>query len=239
MHVLPTLAIAIQALALAAEAKQRKTCHSKSSQLSSSKQAAATSSSIAVGGASSSAIVVGTNSVASPAATIATSSLAANATTTRVLLPVKTSLSSASPAASSAVVDQNPGGGLKNLAFKKPSLSGALSGIRYSKVGANGGTYNQVVGMAKGEGLSCPAPEAQKCVKKQVSVSGALAPFNDQMTFVFRSMNVHKIAVYQPDGGNPSANTWEKVSSFTAGSPASNLVWMNNMGGSESGVWDG
>jgi hypothetical protein len=84
-----------------------------------------------------------------------------------------------------------------------------------------------------------PTCDVQACETKQVSVSGnKLAPFDDQMTFVFRSMNVHNIAVYQPQGGDAEASAWDLVSSFTSGSPMTNMVWMNNDGGGDSGEWD-
>ena len=62
---------------------------------------------------------------------------------------------------------------------------------------------------------------------------GALAPFNEEMTFNFRGpMNLFDIAVYQPDA---SGATWNQVSSWAAGKAPNNLVFMNNKGGGASG----
>ena len=53
--------------------------------------------------------------------------------------------------------------------------------------------------------------------------SGALAPFNEEMTFNFRGpMNLFNIAVYQPDA---SGATWNQVSTWTAGKAPNNLVF--------------
>ena len=65
---------------------------------------------------------------------------------------------------------------------------------------------------------------------------GNLAPFDDEMTVVFRGpMNLYDIAVYQPT--NSSSASWKQVSSWAAGEKPSNLVFMNNDGGDVSGEW--
>ena len=70
------------------------------------------------------------------------------------------------------------------------------------------------------------------CVRVRMN-SGALAPFNEEMTFNFRGpMNLFNIAVYQPDA---SGATWNQVSTWTAGKAPNNLVFMNNKGGGASG----
>lgn len=54
---------------------------------------------------------------------------------------------------------------------------------------------------------------------------------------VFRGpLNLHNVAVYQ--ASSPSASTWTRTSSWAQGSQPSNLVFMNNLGGSQSGEWD-
>ena len=57
------------------------------------------------------------------------------------------------------------------------------------------------------------------------------------MTVVFRGpMTISNIAVYQPT--NATSATWKQVSSWEAGKQPSNLVFMNNMGGTNnSGEW--
>lgn len=66
-----------------------------------------------------------------------------------------------------------------------------------------------------------------------VGTTGNLAPFNEEMTFNFRGpMNLYNIAVFQPDA---SGATWTRKSSWAAGQPADNLVFMNNLGGTASG----
>jgi hypothetical protein len=133
------------------------------------------------------------------------------------------SSSAAKPSASSA------------LKFPAPAISGAVSGVRYTHVGGTG-TYQQVTAMNPGSWPTCGGPP---CTQKTVTVSGPLAPFDDQMSFVFANMDVHNVAVLQPQGGAPNASQWNLVSSFAAGSPMNNMVWMNNMGGgSVSGEWD-
>ncbi|CAL1711724.1 unnamed protein product [Somion occarium] len=115
-----------------------------------------------------------------------------------------------------------------------PSISGALSALKYSHVGGQG-TYNQVTKMIMGEGLSCPANPS--CVTTPKEVSGNLAPFNEELTFALRGpFDVFNIAVYQP--GNASAATWKRTSSWAVGSQPENLVFMNNKGGDKSGEWD-
>jgi hypothetical protein len=130
-----------------------------------------------------------------------------------------------------------PNRALTNLTFAQASTTGALSGLRYRNVGGSGGSYNQITSMHPGVFPTCNVNPT--CEAKAVTVSGPLAPFDDQMTFGFRSMNVYNIAVFQPDNNIASATSWGKTSSFTASSPASNLVWMNNMGDNKvSGEWD-
>lgn len=114
------------------------------------------------------------------------------------------------------------------------STSGALSSLKYSNVGGSG-SYDQVVNMVAGAWPSCTVQN--HCQTAPKSVSGNLAPFDEELTMVFRApMTLNNIAVYQP--ANTSAQTWSKVSSWSLGSQPDNLVFMNNKGGSKSGEWD-
>lgn len=122
-------------------------------------------------------------------------------------------------------------GSLSNLV--SPSVTGALSALKYTHVGGSG-SYQQVTNMVAGKWPSCTANPS--CVKSTKTVSGPLAPFDEDLTFNFRgSMNLYNIAVYQP--GNPNGATWKKVSSWAANGKGDNLVFMNNQGGGASGEW--
>lgn len=113
------------------------------------------------------------------------------------------------------------------------SLSGALSALKYSGVGGSG-SYNQVTNMLPGVFPTCSVNPS--CVTSPKAVSGNLAPFDEDMTFVMRGpMTVSNIAVYQPS--NSSAATWKQVSSWAANKPPQNMVFMANLGGSTSGEW--
>ncbi|KAI8970989.1 putative TOS1-like glycosyl hydrolase-domain-containing protein [Trametes punicea] len=110
------------------------------------------------------------------------------------------------------------------------STSGSLTGLKYTNVGATG-TYNQVTNLIPGTFPSCTVNPF--CITQRKQISGNLAPFNEEMTFNFRGpLNLYNIAVYQPDS---SGKTWMQASSWTAGQPPSNLVFMNNYGGDKSG----
>ena len=114
-----------------------------------------------------------------------------------------------------------------------PSTSGALSGAKYTGVGGSG-TYNQVTNMIAGEWPSCTANPS--CITAPKSVSGPLAPFDEDMTFNFRGpMDLYNIAVYQPV--NTTAATWKRVSNWSQNQAPDNMVFMNNMGGGASGEW--
>ncbi|TBU26747.1 putative TOS1-like glycosyl hydrolase-domain-containing protein [Dichomitus squalens] len=113
------------------------------------------------------------------------------------------------------------------------STSGALSALKYTKVGSTG-SYNQVTDIIPGTFPTCSANPF--CITTPKQISGNLAPFDDEMTVVFRGpMNLYDIAVYQST--NASSASWNKVSSWTAGQQPSNLVFMNNNGGDASGEW--
>lgn len=113
------------------------------------------------------------------------------------------------------------------------SLSGALSAAKYTGVGGTG-TYNQVTNMIAGEWPSCTANPS--CIMTPKTVSGPLAPFDEDMTFNFRGpMTLYNIAVYQP--ANTTAATWKRVSNWSQNQSPDNMVFMNNMGGGASGIW--
>lgn len=114
-----------------------------------------------------------------------------------------------------------------------PSLSGALSALRYSNVGGSG-SYDQVTNMIPGEWPSCNVNPS--CITAPKAVSGNLAPFNEDLTFVMRGpMNVHNIAIYQP--ANTTGATWKRVSAWAPNQEPDNMVFMANLGGSISGNW--
>ena len=113
------------------------------------------------------------------------------------------------------------------------SLSGALSAAKYTNVGGSG-TYNQVTGMVAGTWPSCDVNPS--CITAPKTVSGPLAPFDEDMTFNFRGpMKLYNIAVYQPT--NTTAATWKRVSNWAQNQAPDNMVFMNNLGGGKSGEW--
>ena len=113
------------------------------------------------------------------------------------------------------------------------SLSGALSAAKYTNVGGSG-SYNQVTNMIAGEWPACTANPS--CITAPKSVSGPLAPFDEDMTFNFRGpMTLYNIAVYQP--ANTTAATWKRVSNWAQNEAPDNMVFMNNAGGGKSGEW--
>ncbi|KAI0629650.1 putative TOS1-like glycosyl hydrolase-domain-containing protein [Trametes polyzona] len=113
------------------------------------------------------------------------------------------------------------------------STSGSLSALKYTNVGGEG-TYNEVTDIIPGTFPTCDANPF--CVTKPKQISGKLAPFDDEMTVAFRGpLTLYNIAVYQPS--NSSGATWKKTSSWAANEQPNNLVFMNNMGGQESGEW--
>ncbi len=112
--------------------------------------------------------------------------------------------------------------------------AGAITALKYTHVGGSG-TYDQVIKMVPGSWPSCTINLS--CITAPKSVSGNLAPFDEEITMAFRGpMNLHNIAVYQP--ASPSGGTWSRMSSWNQGSQPDNLVFMNNKGGSKSGEWD-
>eukprot|EP00904_Undaria_pinnatifida_P006640 jgi/Undpi1/3105/HiC_scaffold_15.g06479.m1 len=88
------------------------------------------------------------------------------------------------------------------------------------------GTYQDVMSMADGE-INCPDEEAA-CVKEELTVTGPLAPFDEGVSVVFRGpMNLHNIVWYQERNSSlAKASSWTPTSS-------DNLVFMNNLGGTE------
>ncbi|KAI9061378.1 hypothetical protein FKP32DRAFT_1604891 [Trametes sanguinea] len=114
------------------------------------------------------------------------------------------------------------------------STSGSLSALKYTNVGGTG-TYDEVTNIIPGTWPSCDANPS--CITQPKQISGKLAPFDDEMTIAFRGpLNIYNIAVYQPT--NTTGATWKQVSSWAAGQKPDNLVFMNNMGGTNGvGEW--
>ncbi|KAJ9099753.1 hypothetical protein QFC21_003751 [Naganishia friedmannii] len=114
---------------------------------------------------------------------------------------------------------------------------GEMTAIKYTNVGGSG-SYQRVTNLISGKGTQCAVPN-DFCVRSPVTVSGPLAPFNADLTLVFSGpLNIYNISVYQPSGNSPTAD-WKRVSRFRAGKAnPENLVFMNNLGGTKSGVWD-
>ncbi|TFK50961.1 hypothetical protein OE88DRAFT_1660119 [Heliocybe sulcata] len=119
-------------------------------------------------------------------------------------------------------------------ASSSSSQTGALSSLKYTNVGGTG-TYQQVTNLLPGTFPSCDVNPS--CIQTTKTVSGNLAPFDEDLTMVFRGpMTLHNIAVYQPANAS-GTSAWSKVSSWAAGGDGDNLVFMNNKGGSTSGTW--
>lgn len=101
--------------------------------------------------------------------------------------------------------------------------------ITIENVGGTG-TYPRVTLMNPGTfGEACPS---DACVKTDTPVSGPLAPFDDEITPVFRGpMELYDISVYAPSGPD-----WARVSWWNRCGEG-NIVFVNNKGGDASGVW--
>lgn len=113
------------------------------------------------------------------------------------------------------------------------STTGELSALKYTNVGGSG-TYQQVTQMIPGQFPTCSINPS--CITTPKTISGPLAPYDEDMTFNFRGpMNLYNIAIYQPS--DPSAATWSRVSSWAANQQPENMVFMNNLGGTASGEW--
>jgi hypothetical protein len=107
----------------------------------------------------------------------------------------------------------------------RPSTDGALSGLRYEGVGGSG-SYQQVVDMPKGTFPTCTINPS--CVKTTKSVSGKLAPFNEELTLVLRGpLNVKNIAVYQPSASTQRLR--RRSSRCPAGRPSSVLTTITDV----------
>ena len=73
-------------------------------------------------------------------------------------------------------------------------------------------------------GQSCPATS---CVQDDWPVAGNLAPFDEELTMVFRGpMLIRDIGVYSKGGSG-----WGRESRYTLAGVSENLVFMNNKGG--------
>ncbi|WP_170115739.1 DUF2403 domain-containing lipoprotein [Melittangium boletus] len=119
---------------------------------------------------------------------------------------------------------------LKDLGDDLPDGTGTpVSTMSILNVGGTG-SYQRVTNMLPGVwGQTCPS---NACQKATTSVSGALAPFNEEMTVNFRGpMELYDIAVYRPGSGS-----WSRVSSWNR-CGSTNLTFFNNLGGTGSGEW--
>jgi hypothetical protein len=119
---------------------------------------------------------------------------------------------------------------LQDLGDDLPDGTGtSVSTMSIQNVGGTG-SYQRVTNMLPGVwGQSCPS---NACQKATTNVSGALAPFNEEMTVNFRGpMELYDIAVYRPD-----SSAWKRVSSWNR-CGSTNLTFFNNLGGTGSGEW--
>ncbi|MFY0580659.1 DUF2403 domain-containing lipoprotein [Cystobacter fuscus] len=119
---------------------------------------------------------------------------------------------------------------LQDLGDDLPDGTGtSVSTMTIKNVGGTG-SYDRVTNMLPGVwGQTCPS---NACQKAATPVSGALAPFNEEMTVNFRGpMELYDIAVYRPD-----ATSWKRVSSWNR-CGSTNLTFFNNLGGNGSGEW--
>ncbi|KAI0753390.1 putative TOS1-like glycosyl hydrolase-domain-containing protein [Daedaleopsis nitida] len=150
---------------------------------------------------------------------------------TSALIPASSSAAQASASGPVSSLAAHNVVGPANLV--SASTSGALSALKYTNVGSTG-TYDQVTNIIPGTFPTCNANPF--CVTQPKTISGNLAPFDDEMTVAFRGpMNIYNIAVYQPANGTSAS--WSKVSSWAADQQPDNLVFMNNNGGDKSGEW--
>ncbi|CAM9655367.1 unnamed protein product [Discosporangium mesarthrocarpum] len=109
--------------------------------------------------------------------------------------------------------------------------STAITGVVITNVGGSG-NYEDVVQISEG-GFPCPDVDAA-CVKEDVCVSGSLAPFDEEVSLVFRGpMNIHNIAWYEGDESSLTRTSrWKPTKSV-------NTIFMKNLGGLEgcAGSW--
>ena len=104
--------------------------------------------------------------------------------------------------------------------------------VQYTSVGGTG-SYGRVTNMNPGIfGQECPS---DVCVQENRPVNGALAPFHEEVSIVFRGpMTLYNIAIFEPAEGTDYA----RVSSYNKdSSEAENIMFLNNKGGQESGQW--
>jgi hypothetical protein len=107
--------------------------------------------------------------------------------------------SSGSPATEAGAPADCPASDMGNTALgtDTPDPTGtAVDAITYTAVGT-AGSYDQVV-----SSTMAPSCVANTCNKTPKSVSGPLAPFNEEMTMVFSGpMDLYQIAAYEPGSG--------------------------------------
>lgn len=112
------------------------------------------------------------------------------------------------------------------------AVGGAVDTITFRNVGGSG-SYMRTTNMISQTGpFECE--DSQACTKQEVFVSGSLSPFDEDVTIAFRGpMNIYTIGVYEPD-----AAQWNRVSYWDdSNQGTTNMIFMNNKGGSISGEW--
>jgi hypothetical protein len=96
------------------------------------------------------------------------------------------------------------------------------------------GCYPEVTNMEPGVWPTCSQGSAA-CHQSAKRRSASLAPFDEELTLVFRGpMTLSSLAVYYP--GATASSAWTRESYWTP-STTSNVAWFNNLGGGASGEW--
>ena len=67
------------------------------------------------------------------------------------------------------------------------------------------------------------------CMKEQMTTSDELAPFDEEMTFILKAIDVKQLAVYQPQG-DATADTWERVSAWDKRTNTPENLWFTQEG---------
>ncbi|CAM9199787.1 unnamed protein product [Choristocarpus tenellus] len=104
--------------------------------------------------------------------------------------------------------------------------------VMITNVGGSG-YYDDITNMFDGTGMSCSNYDSS-CVTEATCVSGALAPFDEEISLAFRGpLNIHNIAWYEGEA------TSLMLSSRWTPTFSDNLVFMKNLGAVEgcAGTW--
>ncbi|KAF1329182.1 Gpi anchor protein, partial [Globisporangium splendens] len=100
----------------------------------------------------------------------------------------------------------------------------ASTGGAQTKVGTIKSKFSYVGSSAGGPGSYQMVTDYATCTKQTEKTSSPVSPLDDDVTLVFRGpMNIYNIAVFDGTSGS-----WNKVSSYTKGGSATNMVFMNN-----------